>query len=114
MHFCPCRADWFVLVQALLKVEGVQDTATSSAGQEKEREQALQGCLLLLEDSEPRVREAAGDCLGLLAQKEGPRVWESAREPILTSIERYWVSSGVEVHAVLPIEENELPSCPAM
>lgn len=83
------------MVQALLKAERDQATATSSAGQEKEREQALQGCLLLLEDSEPRVREAVGDCLGLLAEKEGPRVWELAREPILTSIKRSWVSSGV-------------------
>lgn len=93
------------MAQALLKAEGEQGTVTSSAGQEKEREEALQGCLLLLEDSEPRVREAVGDSLGLLAQKEGPRIWERARDPILTSIEQSWVSSGTELHALLSINE---------
>lgn len=69
-------------------------------------DQALQGCLRLLEDSEPRVRLAVGECLGLMAQQRGPSVWEVSKDTILTSIEGSWVSACQPSVQILEICQN--------
>jgi len=45
-------------------------------------------CLRCLEDSEVRVRQAVGDCLGLMASQRGTALYEEVSHVILGSIER--------------------------
>lgn len=51
-------------------------------------------CLRLLEDEEPRVRLAVGDCLHRLAVKLGPSVYERCRERLLASIHANYDREG--------------------
>lgn len=85
-----------VAVQAVLTAGDAQGTEVSKAEQEEEKElqnEAVQAMLPLLEDPEPRVCLALGEYLGILASKQGTAVWERARDSVLGSIERNWVSS---------------------
>lgn len=87
---------WSVAVQAVLIAGDAQGTGVSKEQQEKEKElqnEAVQAMLPLLEDPEPRVCLALGEYLGILASKQGTAVWERARDSVLGSIERSWVSS---------------------
>ncbi len=43
-------------------------------------------CLKLLSDREARVRGAAGEVLGCLCGREGPKVYEAVRENIFASV----------------------------
>ena len=52
---------------------------------------ALDACLMLLEDQEPRVRLAVSECMRLLAELQGTAVWLKSREAILDSIRACWV-----------------------
>lgn len=45
-------------------------------------------CLRCLEDSEVRVRQAVGDCLGVLATQKGTALFEAVSESIVGSIQR--------------------------
>lgn len=82
--------------QALVSAEKLQGPATSDTEQEDGNaftQKALESYLRLLEDSEPRVRLAVGEYLGLLAEKHGITVWEAAKGAVVGSIESSWVRS---------------------
>ena len=52
----------------------------------------------LLADEEPRVRLAAGECLGLLAKLRGLSVWADCRRALLDSIHQDYVSQKILHH----------------
>ena len=68
----------------------MQVLLTEQRDAELER-QLLQASTMLLDDEEPRVRIAAGECLGLLARLQGVAVWEHCRQAIYDSIQRDYV-----------------------
>lgn len=54
----------------------------------------ISNCLQLLEDPEPRVREAVGKLLGNLSDRMGaPAVWQAVAPAVLASVERNFVSA---------------------
>lgn len=67
-------------------------SAQHSRQQAQVQADVVDACLTLLEDAEPRVRLAVGECLGLLAEQRGVEVWEASRAAVLGSINRCWVS----------------------
>lgn len=81
-------------MQALLS-HSTQDDSNGASPQAF-ADQALPGCLQLLEDAEPRVRLAVGECLGIMAQQRGPSVWEASKDTIFTSIEGSWVRGWLQ------------------
>ena len=79
-------------MQALLSSDAAWSHAGHSSRQAFTKE-ILGSCNAALEDPEPRVRLAVGDCLGLLAAQQGTAVWDACRDAILGSIERSWVGN---------------------
>lgn len=87
---------------------------------EKLEEQLLAASEKLLDDEEPRVRLAAGECLGLLAKLQGLAVWTSCHASILDRIHRDYVSQPMPGSAPLLlspayerllIQPKALPGC---
>lgn len=70
---------------------------TKGAASETFQEDAIHGCVELLEDREVRVRWAVGELLRALTERRGIAVWEQTRGRILGSIERNFVS-GRDAH----------------
>lgn len=69
-----------------------QQAQSGGAVQDKLHGDALEACLTLLEDPEPRVRLAVSECMRLLAEQQGIVVWLKARDAILESISSCWVT----------------------
>ena len=82
----------FLRLALLLQLLLSPQLAQHGKHQDQVQAEVLDACLTLLEDAEPRVRLAVGECLGLLAEQRGAEVWEMSRTAILGSINRCWVS----------------------
>ena len=70
---------------------GAQVAAAGADLQQASSDRLLAVCLALLEDAEPRVRQAVAECLSTLARQQGPAVWQGARAAVCASIESSWV-----------------------
>ena len=76
------------MVQLLLSR---QQAKPGGADDDKLQGDALEACLALLEDPEPRVRLAVSECMRLLAELQGITIWLKSRDAILNSIRACWV-----------------------
>jgi hypothetical protein len=74
---------------------------TKGAAMEGFQQEAIQACLVLLEDREVRVRWAVGELLRALTERRGVAVWEQTRGRILGSIEHNFVSVCISVSSRL-------------
>ena len=89
-----------LLVQLLLSR---QQATTGGIDHDKLQGEALEACLTLLEDPEPRVRLSVSECMRLLAEQQGIAVWLRSRDAILQSISACWVHSCAFMPRVMPI-----------
>ncbi len=60
-------------------------------------QQLLEASKKLMNDEEPRVRLAAGECLGLLAKLQGVSVWMHCRQVLYDSIRRDYVGRALSL-----------------
>ena len=92
------------LLQLLLSRQQVERAHIK--GRESLQGDSLEACLALLEDPEPRVRLAVSECMRLLCEQQGVRVWLRARQPILDSIRACWASLHLWSFACLIIDSD--------
>ncbi len=77
---------WETRLGLLLLSKAILEHEASSPDAVGAEEELMSACLKLLSDREARVRTAAGEVMGAMCKKRGPKVYEAVRDSIFSSI----------------------------